>query len=578
MMSTDDTTTAAPAPVAIPSSLTGTLRALARRDLLVAWFSGAGRIATLFLGLGVVRCLFDYWVQLDWAVRAVFLVIDFAIAGWLVWRHGWKPWKRRLGLQTAALRLERVFPVLQSRVIAAVQLPRQVEREAISRELVAVVVKDAAATLARLRWRDAAPARPAIRWLRFALVCAVIGGGLFALQPRTASVLARRWLLSHEPAVTRTKLTLSQQDLKLPLGSTVSLGAITAGSIPKKAVFEVAPATGDTRTFPVEAAAGVAGSFILKIDNVQQSFRYRVRAGDARSEWHDVTTLPAPSLLDPRFTIEPPLYTGLTSSRSDGEVLVVPAGSTIRVDGRSSLALTAAHAALWDDLKSVKPSATSALKLSASSASFSGAIVVNKPAGALTIPLTAVNGLVSQADTRLPVRYIPDAAPVVELTAAPADNELATVNSGFRIRGRSADDYGISRITFCWEIAGKDKDARPAAGRRKLPLPANPGRRADFAVAVSTGAAPADAPAAIPLTVAAGDTVSWWIESADNAPAPSVTSTPRRSIRIVTPDEKLSEMMARLREGMGELDDVSRRQEQIGDALGRLLPDASPKK
>ena len=578
MMSTDDTPAAAPIPVAIPSSLTGTLRALARRDLIVSWLSGAGRIATLFLGLGVVRCLFDYWVQLDWAVRAVFLVIDIAIIGWLIWRHWCKPWKRRLGLETAALRLERVFPVLDSRVIAAVQLPRQVETENISRELVGVVVQDAAATLAGLRWRDAAPARPALRWLGFALGCAVVGVGLFALQPQTAAVLARRWLLSHEPAVTRTKLTLSQQDLQIPRGSAVSLGATTAGAIPKQAVFEVKPATGDTRTFPVEATADTAGAFILKIDNVQQSFRYRVRAGDARSEWHDATVLPSPSLLDPRFTIEPPLYTGLTSSRSDGEVLVVPAGSTIHIDGRSSLPLTAANAALWEDLKSGKPSATSVLKLSASSAAFSGSIVVSKPSGALTIPLTATNGLASQADTRLPIRYIPDAAPVIELTAAPADNELATINSGFRIRGRSADDYGLSRLTFCWEVARKDKDAPPVTGRRELPLPANSGRRADFAVAVTTGAAPADAPAAIPLTVVTGDTISWWIESADNAPTPSVTASPRHAVRIVTPDEKLSEMMARLREGMGELDDVSRRQEQIGDALGRLLPDASPKK
>jgi hypothetical protein len=571
-------TSSASTSVAIPASLTGTLRALARRDLAVAWLAGLSRIGALFLGLGVARCLIDLWVQLDWIVRAVFLAIDVGIAGWLGYRHLWRPWKKRLGTESAALRLERVFPVLDSRIIAAVQLPRQMAREAISAQLVGAVVRDADATLSGLRWRDAAPARPALRWLGVALGCAVVGAGLAALQPADAAVLARRWLLSREPAVTRTKLTLTQQDLQVPRGTPVSLGATAAGAIPKQAVFEVKPSSGDARTFPIEAAVDTPGAFTLKIDNVQQSFRYRVRAGDARSEWHEVATLPTPALLEPRFTIVPPAYTGLPSARVEGDALVVPAGSTVRIEGRSSLALTGAQAALWSDLKAAEPSASATLKLGASALSFSGEIVVSQPAAALTIPLAATNGLASQADTRLPLRYIPDSAPVTEYTAAPADNELATVNTTFRVRARASDDYGVARASFCWEIARKDKDATPVTGRLELPLPAEIARRADLNVTVATGTAPADAPEAIPLTVAPGDIISWWIEVADNAPSPSSTTSPRRSVRIVTPDEKISQMMTRLREGMGELDDVSRRQEQIGDALGRLLPNATQKK
>jgi hypothetical protein len=577
-MTPTDATPSAPSPVAIPASLTGTLRALARRDLAIAWLAGVGRIAALILGLGVTRCLFDLWVQLDWSVRAVFLVIDLGIVGWLGWRYLWKPWTKRLGIETAALRLERVFPVLDSRIIAAVQLPRQLAREAISRELVETVVRDATTTLAGLRWREAVPARPALRWLGLAAGFALAGVGLASLQPEYAAVLARRWLLSHEPAVTRTQLVLAQQDLQVARGTPVSLGATATGVIPTQAVFEVKPSTGDSRTFPIESAADAPGAFTLKIDNVQQSFRYRVRAGDARSPWHEVTTLPSPALLEPRFTIEPPAYTGLPAALApEGEALAVPAGSTVRIEGRSSLPLTTAQAALWADLKAAQPSASSPLKLGADSTSFSGEIVISQPVAALTVPLTATNGLASQADTRLPVRYIPDAAPVVEYTAAPADNELTTANSVLRVRGRASDDYGVARATFCWEIARKDKNAAPVTGRIELPLPETAGHRADFTVTVSTGAAPVDAPEAIPLTTTQGDTIAWWVEAVDNAPSPSTTSSPRRTLRVVTPDEKLTEMMTRLREGMGELDDVSRRQEQIGDALGRLLPNA-PKK
>jgi hypothetical protein len=302
---------APPAPAAPSSRLSGVLRALARRTLLLAWLAGAGRIFALLLALGVTRCLFDLWVQLDWIVRVVFLVVDVGIAGWLGWRWLWKPWKRRLTLERSALRLERVFPAAGGRLIAAWQLPGQLSRGNLSPELVGLVARDADSLVSNLPWREAAPAKPALRGLGLLAAAALVAGGLFALQPETAAVLARRWLLSTEPAVTRTQLALAQTDLRVAIGAPVSLSATATGAIPRQATFEVRPATGEPRSFPVSAAEETPGVFTLAIDNVRQAFRYRVRAGDARSEWHDVETLPAPVLLDPRFTVRPPAYTGL---------------------------------------------------------------------------------------------------------------------------------------------------------------------------------------------------------------------------------------------------------------------------
>jgi hypothetical protein len=105
-------------------------------------------------------------------------------------------------------------------------------------------------------------------------------------------------------------------------------------------------------------------------------------------------------------------------------------------------------------------------------------------------------------------------------------------------------------------------------------MPANAGKRADFALFLAPGAAPADTPDAIALSASPGAVVAWWIVATDNAPTPNSTATPRRTLRIVTPDEKLTEMMGRLREGMGELDDVSRSLERVNDSLGRILPNA----
>jgi len=575
MTSAEDIPAAPPAPVAPPASLLGVLRALARRDLALAWTAGACRILAFFLGFGVLRCLFDFWVQLDWVVRAVFLAIDLAIIVWIGRRRLWRPWKRRLSVEGAALRLERVFPVLGSRVIAAVQLPRQLAHGNLSSELVGVVVRDADGTLAALPWRKAAPGRSAWRWLGLFAAIAVVAGGLFALRPETAAVLARRWLLSSEPAVTRTHLALAQTDLRIALGSPVTLGATATGAVPKQAIFEMTPASGEPRTFPVGADAAHPGVFSLRMDNVRQSFRYRVLAGDARSPWHEVETLPAPSLLDLRFVVSPPAYTGLPENHiGPDEELVVPAGSVVRVEGRSSLPLKSARIVAWPAPQETAGPASAPLKLAPDRLAFSGGLTLAAPVAALTLPLDAANGVPSQDDTRHPVRFVPDVAPTVDITAGPPDGESDTADALIGIKGRATDDYGISALALCWEITVAK--GKPQPGRRELPVPAPSARRADFSALLTPGAAPAGTPAAAGLSTGPGASVVWWLEATDNAPVPHHFATPRRTLHVVTADEKLTLMMARLREGMGELDDVGRHLERVNESLGRLLPDGPP--
>lgn len=549
---------------------------LSRRVLALAWLTGAGRILALLLALGVARCLFDLWVQLDWVVRLVFLVIDLAIAGWLARRLLWRPWKNRLSIERAALLLERVFPALGSRLIAAVQLPRQLTRGNVSAELVSVVVRDADATLAALPWREAAPAKPAQRALGVLFAVFVVAGGLFALNPQNAAVLARRWLLSTEPAVTRTRLALAQGDLRIALGAPVTLAATATGVVPRQAVLEIDPADGEPRTFTVSATDAAPGAYSLTIENVRKAFRYRVRAGDARSPWHDVDALPAPTLVEPRFTVRPPAYTKLPETRVEpGMEIVAPAGSELLVEGASSLPITSAALALWPDAQAKDAAATIPLTLGADGKKISGRVVLNAAVRGVTLPLAGANGVASQDDTRHPVRFVPDAAPVVELTVAPADDESATATSVVPITGRVSDDYGVSRLVLRWETSVADGAASP--GEREIVLSEANAARADFSLKLAPGVAPAEAADAIALSAPAGATVKWWLELADNAPDPGVFGSVPRTLRVVTADEKLAEMMSRLRDGMGELDDVSRSLERVNESLGRLLPgDAAP--
>lgn len=544
--------------VATPPRLVGALRAFARRELTLALTGGVARVALLFLAAAFVRGLLDYWLQLSWFVRAAFLAADLAIAGWIVRNHLWRPWQRRLRDATAALRLQRAFPALGSHLIAAVQLPAQVADGRASPEIVASVVSDADERLARIDWREAAPARPAIRLAGPAIALLAAGIACCIYFSDTAPLILRRVWLSTEAPFTRTKLVVEPGDADVALGASVTLRARTSGVIPDEAVFEVRGEEGGTRAFNAAATGDTPGEFPLPIDNVQQSFRYRVLAGDARGDWHRISVLLPPVLADLAVTIEPPAYTGLPVTTATDDVLNVPAGSTLRLAGRATGPLKDAHVALWNSAGDEAPATL--LPLSVDDAAFTGGVPADSLPAAISIRLHSDNGLFSQNDTRLRLRLIPDQRPVIVLTSAPADNALATATQSLSLAGQVADDYGVTGLRLCWQLTLPDS-AEPLLESQELDLPVAPPRQARFDVTL-----PIDR-RAVP-----GTTLTWWLEAGDqNLFNPGPAATPKQTIRIVTPEEKVAATLEQVREQSSAIDEISRAQDALSEALGRTI-------
>lgn len=545
------------------SGLARVLQDLSRRVLALAWARGLALLALIFLGAALVRGALDYWLQLAWPVRAVFLAADLALASWVGWRHFLSPWRRRLGPEGAALRLQAAFPSLGSRLIAAVQLPAQAADGRASAEIVGHVVEDAERRLGELPWREAAPVRPTVRPVGSAVAVALLFVFAWVAFADPAPQLLRRVWLSTEAAYTRTRLAVEPGDVDIALGAPVALLARTGGALPASATFELRASGGDSRFVPVERDAARPGEFPLPIDNVRQTFRYRVTAGDARSPWRTVRVLPPPVLDSLTFTIEPPAYTGLPVVRTDGDVLEVPAGSTLRVEGRALDALDSARIELWNSAADAEPAATLPTDL-APPDRFTGLVPGDSLPGALSVRLRGTNGMVSQDDARRRLRLVPDLPPLVELSAYPPDGALAVPTQPLRLRGRIADDHGVTSLVLRWRLERPGQDA--LEGAHPLDLPMTPVRLADFEADQSLD------PRALP-----GSTLVWWLEATDQYPhrdAPA--ATPRRSLRLVTPEEKIAATFEQVRAQSALLDELGRAQDALGESLGRSLQTRQP--
>src|SRR5258708_3457802 len=57
----------------------------------------------------------------------------------------------------------------------------------------------------------------------------------------------------------------------------------------------------------IPSQADRPAAFVQRL-HAEESFQYRVRAGDGQTKWHSVTVVEFPALADVRFTIVPPAY------------------------------------------------------------------------------------------------------------------------------------------------------------------------------------------------------------------------------------------------------------------------------
>lgn len=548
-----------PSPAAVPASVVGPLRGLAARVLLLAWLGGLARLLLLFLAAALVRGQLDYWLQLSWGVRAAFLAADLGVAGWIVRHHLWLPWEHRLDDARAALRLQKAFPLLGSHLIAAVQLPRQVAEGRASASLVERALQEAGERLALVKWREAAPARPVARWWPPVVGAAALAGVALALRPDAAPLVLRRVWLSTEAPFSRTRLELSPGDAAIALGAPFAIAARASGDIPAEAVIEIRSEAGGPRTFTLTAAPGTPGVFTLAIENIQQRFRYRALAGDARSPWHEVSVSTPPVIESLGIVIEPPAYTGLPSLTANGDTLQVPAGSTLRLSGRSASALAAASVDLWDNPGDASPAAT--LPLSTSDSAFSGVIPPDQLAGAFSIRLAGRDGFSSQNDTRFRLDIQADRPPVIELLSSPDDGALATAAQILRLNGRVADDYGVTNLALRWKIEREGAEA--IEGEAPVALSSELPRQSTFS-------------AELPLAerVSAGSTLTWRLEARDQNPFGAPTVLEPRALRIVTPEEKVADTLDKVRNRSTALDDISRAQDALSESLGQSLESA----
>jgi hypothetical protein len=558
-------TTNQPANGLAPSELLlGKLASLRQRQARVTSAAGAARALALSLLVIGMEMALDYWLDLPWALRAVWLTAASMALLVIVIRHALGPWLRRADDDTLALLVEKHRSEFHSRLISAVQLarPRALPPGA-SAELARALVEETETLAQSADFRSIVSNKPLYRYARWAAVGLVAAGLTLAWGGQDTFDLLRRAFLSQVPVPRKTRVFVMKGDLKVGRGDPVVIQARAEGVVPRAGTLVIKSLVRRDQQFVMERATNQPSFFERAIENVQQDFNYAVRLGDGSSRTHHVEVIPRPTVVSMQCEQAPPAYTGLPVVRRHPGDLLLLAGSTLRFTAQASKTLRQANARL-EGLDKTIPLVVATNQ----PRQIQGSISI--PAGGLTgfsIEMVDTDGMESRDPATYHIETLLDKTPTVRLITPDRKEELVTQAATLRVGFLAEDDFRVAKIWLRYKV-GELENASTNSVELELSGAEGPRVERIYPWKVSS----------LSPTPALGARVEFWIEVADNndVTGPGRGASDHQLLRVVTPEEKRADLLTRAGDYLGTIGDVAGDQERVSENVRSIILEKRP--
>lgn len=544
------------------------LETLRSRDLMTRLLPGLGRILIFLLLIIGLRCLLDYWLHFNLSSRTALLALDVIIAGWIAWRYLLYPLKHRLDRDRMALRLQEYAPELRSQVIATIQLVPMADMGRASISLVERLLKLTHNTMAELNWKGAISLKSSALWL---LLTALIGSGFAGwvfTYPKASSILIDRYFLSSRPPLFDTQIEVLTGDAMVARGDRLELQAELSGKIPQDVTFILESSSGSAEEIRVSSSKSAPNIFSLALENLQKSFTYKIYGGDASTSEYKVKVIDAPVLQDLRINVTPPAYTGISPYEVSVDQLRLEEGAELSLiaEATEKLSQAAVHFYLNSTKENLAEGLTNIKKnLTVNGVQVYGELgVLDTSISQMLVHMKGLQGVESINDVRHKIAWKIDKAPEIMIELHPKDGTSIVTGRSLTIEGVVLEDYGLSDAYFKWVLANSDVSYT-------VPLHVDQSGifNSSFVFGQSRNGSDSEW-----LKSESGDTFEWWIEVVDNsqlARGPQRAKTSRKRIRIVTPEEKIAELMTLVRENVSTIKNAGERQKDANEQLRQLI-------
>lgn len=435
-----------------PAAMDQKLRQVCRRQLTIITvrallLSGSVLLAAMFVSMVVDEC----FTLFNTTARALltFSAILATAATLLVSCLG--PILAAFGLRRAADKVDQATPELEERwsTVANLVESKHRPRSTIGRAMLRQVTSEAIA-MERL----VEPARVVkLRDLRRAIIA------FAAVALLTVLFLAANWqyhgVLLHRfwsplSNIAATELECLSGDLIVPRGEPVELVVRMAGFMRDQAILEMTLDDADQQAIALTPTEHQPDQFRYNLAALESTFRYRVHAGDGRTQWHTVTAVDRPSLAEVKMTLTAPEYVDRPVYEKDylpAQVQVVQ-GSSLLLQIRPNTELKSFRLRVQrDDRRKGQ---------SAEATTFPTILLTREPDGwyryesvleedvTITPDLLSLHGLKMEDPQKCIIRVIPDRAPIARVIS-PTKEMAASPNEVVEVKFEAHDDHGIAK-------------------------------------------------------------------------------------------------------------------------------------
>lgn len=431
---------------AFPAAMEIKLRRIRWRQAGFAAARAAASAASVLIATMLVAMLADWWfVLFDTGIRTALTATSLSLALAALLIVGIRPVIYALGWTRAANDADAEVPQLEERwttishfaksnhqptTKVAKAMLRQVTSEAVA--LGALVEPARVVRVARLS-----------KVLTVTGVCVAVLVAFLAVNWEQNSVLLRRFL-APSAAITATQLECVTGDASVPRGRSIDITTKLLGLQRGAATLMLVGESDESKTVVLSADPEAPNTFTYHV-SVDESFRYRVRAGDGRTEWHSITAIDAPEIAEVRLTVTAPDYVDrpvFEKTMLPGRVKAIQ-GSQLILEMRSAAELESFTLLLTGD-DGAGESVEQTLVLSAGPNGWYRFETLLEQDLALSPILHSPYGLTNEDRRVCRIQVIPDKAPVARVISA-TDEMSVTPDEVIDIKFEAHDDHGIAK-------------------------------------------------------------------------------------------------------------------------------------
>jgi len=536
------------------------ITALRHKHVWTAALTGIAMAVGVGVELLALAMFVDWWLDLPWTVRLLFLIVQLALFTYIFVRFVFMPVLRQPDDDELALMVERARPEFRSRLIAAIQLTRPGAISAgISPVLVDAMVEETEAMAAPVDFTHIVSTDKLKKLGALAIFVLVLGMAGMLYGRSTTWDLLKRSFLSNTPVPRKTHVTVLDGNKIIGRGDSVRLEAyVEKGIIPSTGKVEVRYRGRRAQEFSLEQNRDNRIHFGRTIENVQDSFDYVIFLNDGHSGTYEVKTIARPTVSSIECDQEFPAYTRLKPMRRSLGDLSLLAGSLLRLKVIATKDITQAAIALvgMDNEFPMQVNKQNPRELAGEFT------VPTKGITGFSVHMLDTEGMESRDSAVYRVDVIPDKAPVVRITYPDRKEELITRQATFLVGMDVVDDFEIAKLRLRYKVSTVEEGAEKMV---ELDLEGQSPQRLRRRHEWKMGA--------FNPPLSEGSIIEYWIEAADNndATGPGVGVSEHQFARVVSESEKRADLLNRAGDYLGSISDVAADQDKLNKNLGVII-------